>query len=137
MCARVRWPTTTTGSCVVQDQAHQQRWSIRSALCILAHSRAIIAYGDGCFKVQGVHARVCVYECDCRVLKSIYMWETIEGPSVISSTTTEESSSIIIYMLSYNRRLICLCCIVTFLWQHSFVISGTSTATSLLISSLT
>ena len=50
---------TATGSCVVQDQAIQQWWSIRSALqpdrwcnsgtsTMLAHSRAIIAYGDGC-----------------------------------------------------------------------------------------
>ena len=27
-----RWPETATGSCVVQDQAPQQWWSIRSAL---------------------------------------------------------------------------------------------------------
>ena len=25
-----------------------------------------------------------------------------------------------IYMLSYNRRSICLCCVVTLLWRHSF-----------------
>ena len=60
-----RWPKTATGSCVVQNQAPQQWWSIRSALqpdrwcnsgtsTMLAHSRAIIAYGDGRSKVQGV-----------------------------------------------------------------------------------
>ena len=53
-----RWLKTATGSCVVQDQALQQWWSIRSALqpdrwcnsgmsTMLAHSRLIVAYGDG------------------------------------------------------------------------------------------
>ena len=62
------WPKTATGSCVVQDQAPQQQWSIRSAwqpdrLCnsgtstMLVHSRAIIAYGDGRSKVQGVGSK--------------------------------------------------------------------------------
>ena len=70
------WPKTATGSCVVQDQALQQWWSIRSALqhyrwcnsgtsTMLVHSRAIIAYGDGRprSKVQGVCACVCVHVC--------------------------------------------------------------------------
>ena len=47
---------------------------------------------------------------------------TTERSSNISSTTTEESSNIRIhiYILSYNRRSICLCCVVTLLWRHSF-----------------
>ena len=56
---------TATGSCVVQDQAPQQWWLIRSALqpdrrcnsgtsTMLAHSQAIIADGDGRSKVQGL-----------------------------------------------------------------------------------
>ena len=61
------WPKTATGSCVVQDQALPQWWSIRSACnliggailarsTMLAHSRAIITYGDGRprSKVQGL-----------------------------------------------------------------------------------
>ena len=66
-----RWPKTATGSCVVQDQAPQQWLSVRSALqpgrwcnsgtsTMLAHSRAIIAYGDGCSKFQDVCVRACV-----------------------------------------------------------------------------
>ena len=61
------WPKTANGSCVVQDQALQQWWSIRSALqperwcnsgtsTMLVHSRAIIAYGDG-------RSKVCVCAC--------------------------------------------------------------------------
>ena len=71
-----RWPKTATGSCVVQDQAPQQCWSIRSALqpdwwcnsgtsTMLAHCRAIIVYDDGCSKFQRVCVCVCVYVCEC------------------------------------------------------------------------
>ena len=76
-----RWPKTATGSCVVQDQAPQQWWSIRSALqpdrwcnsgtsTMLAHSRAIIAYGVPRSKIcvcmcMSVYMCVCVCVCVC------------------------------------------------------------------------
>ena len=46
----------------------------------LSHiSRMVCVCGGGCEWVT-VHTRVCVYacECDCRLLKSIYMWETTD-----------------------------------------------------------
>ena len=82
---------TATGSCVVEDQAPQQWWSIRSALqpdrwcnsgmcTMLAHSRAVIAYGEGRSKVQGVRACVrvcvCVRACVC-VCRGICKWTAV------------------------------------------------------------
>ena len=71
-----RLPKTATGSCVVQDQAPQQWWSIRSVLqndrwcnsgtsTMLAHCRAILAFqGPRCACVRAC-VRVCVCVCVC------------------------------------------------------------------------
>ena len=37
-----------------------------------------------------VCTRACVCECDCRMLKSIYMWETIEESSSIIEPAHEK-----------------------------------------------
>ena len=93
----------------MQDQAPQQWWSIRSDLqpdrwcnsgtsTMLAHSRAIIAYGDGRSKVQGVCVCVCVCVCMCaheRVRRHVCVYDRSD------------------ILLSTAFQLACACCCQT------------------------
>ena len=89
-----RWPKTATGSCVVQDQAPQQWWSIRSALqpdrwcnsgtsTMLAHSRAIIAYGDGRPRCGSVCMCVCRFKSHLHPYQISLQWCSVlpRGPA--------------------------------------------------------
>ena len=43
-----------------------------------------------------------------------------KDPQISHQRQQKNPQIYIIYMLSYNRRSICLCCVVTLLWRHSF-----------------